>query len=975
MENLGGFGTLYQKNVVERILGVILPNTYQKSIGQQQSATIGGHKILGYSLTNKPDNSALGATILLRSSRPDLPPSYLAICIEEDRVLCLDLAHGNAEDAPLVDVPLDANEKIIPATDSFKKFVEMHQAFEIDFGREMRRLRNRKGEFENKSERVLSRLDRKDGKTPTLSARPQEWHPRTIRAHDFVIALTAFKYNQYLEALEVDAFYAFDDPRYEPGDPIRALVIALFGEALHYGGKLDLAFTRDEREGPDGAIPNRLQKQHGSRHSCPLPSNLVQFAEARNITFSRAEEGMILHKEGIALWWNLLKLTPKVKAKAYLLEEAGYLSKEHLAMVISAGIWSPEQAPWILLNAPRPEAILLGSDRSERCPLFAESLEYGRAAILAARFARQVSLGISDGIDPEEKFVAECTLEPKVHAWKFRCSQQFTLPWLHNSDSSVEIKEGETITLLIRPTIPTQRERDMAWLASQVEILNTTANNENHRCLLLSMEFGELDWIGEIADQLRKAGVHLLFAPRRLDLYEEDAANRLARARRLRQFPERIAPLKLQVLEVPEGVWQSHGMRTVASQAETMSRWIAKRVDVSRARREITINCRAIERIALQSDQCVKVAELDGEESILFLAALERTAHGHTTTFPFVRPEWMGDFHGKLKWDLRKKIKLAGPRSGIVVVHQPYEHSAVAISIATLNVPLVDVLPTDVPLDPFDETTSVVGRSTESLRLNTQIEECLRKGEPLAVSYVRHETLAEVLRHHLYWGMRDIATTTSRKKMRLDTLWCWIRWLFGFPLYRTEKKTKKETVRNPKEPIGLRMTYSDGTEGVPFPCYSLKPSEQPSSKKFYQLKVGLVSMRHRAVDGMVARYLMRNAEMQTQCGNSAEQEQFAFERTLDFIEKMLTVLRGKELNASQKNDVHFRILVGLLGLDAVRAPGLELQIFQTTGLEPAIVGVYRAISTALADTKYRGKLVVVPRILVKGDYCATTPWY
>ncbi|MBU4204821.1 hypothetical protein KKH26_01395, partial [Patescibacteria group bacterium] len=45
--------------------------------------------------------------------------------------------------------------------------------------------------------------------------------------------------------------------------------------------------------------------------------------------------------------------------------------------------------------------------------------------------------------------------------------------------------------------------------------------------------------------------------------------------------------------------------------------------------------------------------------------------------------------------------------------------------------------------------------------------------------------------------------------------------------------------------------------------------------------------------------------------------------------------------------------------------GLRLHLFQSTGLEPAVVGTYRAVVELLQ--KHRGKLVVVPRIYRRDD--------
>jgi hypothetical protein len=604
-------------------------------------------------------------------------------------------------------------------------------------------------------------------------------------------------------------------------------------------------------------------------------------------------------------------------------------------------------------------------------------LEYGRAAVLGTRFAQAVILGLSEGVDPEEKPTTEYVLEPKRDGWQFHCNQGFMLPWLPWKTAPIRVDSRESVFLLVRPVLPATREADKNWLAAQVELLKRSVDDASHRCLILSMEFEALDWMSEDARRLREENIYLLFAPERLDLYEEEVTKRIARAGRMRQFPERVAPLKLKVLEVPEAVWNSFGMAAMMEGVETMARWIAKKIDASRGRREFTINCRAMERIALQSEQSITLLDLEGEESMKVLSALEREVHGHKITFPFVTVERMKEFRSKLDSTISIKLKAGNTRSGIVVTHEPYERSSSAPLVRSHQKIIGTIVPEDFKVETVGPISDRVGA-----KVAMQVEKCLRSGEPLAVSYVRHTVLPDTLRQHLHWRMQETKTVARKQVVRRDTFWCCIRALFGFPLYGTKEKVKIGKVKEPPQTVGLRMAYSDGTEGVLFPLYSLESIKPPASEKFYKLKVGLVSMRHRAADGIVSRYLLRNAEMQ-RCESSAEQEQIAFERTFDFITKMLKALRGKDLEAMQRTDMNFKILAGLLGLENIRAPGLELSLFQSTGLEPVIVGTYRGIVKALAA--YRGKLIIIPRILVptkeksqtitEDDYRAAKAWY
>jgi len=54
--------------------------------------------------------------------------------------------------------------------------------------------------------------------------------------------------------------------------------------------------------------------------------------------------------------------------------------------------------------------------------------------------------------------------------------------------------------------------------------------------------------------------------------------------------------------------------------------------------------------------------------------------------------------------------------------------------------------------------------------------------------------------------------------------------------------------------------------------------------------------------------------------------------------------------------------------------GLELHLYHT-GLEPAVIGVYRAIVESLRAPSNRGRFVVIPKIFRRGRYDSLKAWY
>jgi hypothetical protein len=117
--------------------------------------------------------------------------------------------------------------------------------------------------------------------------------------------------------------------------------------------------------------------------------------------------------------------------------------------------------------------------------------------------------------------------------------------------------------------------------------------------------------------------------------------------------------------------------------------------------------------------------------------------------------------------------------------------------------------------------------------------------------------------------------------------------------------------------------------------------------------------------------LVRNYEVQV-IGNASDQEELAFRRTFEFVDELFKFIDGK----ISKEQISFKLKALLMvkpNIDSRSWRGLKLYVYHSTGLEPAIVGVYRAIIELLRQ--YRGRLVVIPKILKRGAYVESEEWY
>jgi len=220
-------------------------------------------------------------------------------------------------------------------------------------------------------------------------------------------------------------------------------------------------------------------------------------------------------------------------------------------------------------------------------------------------------------------------------------------------------------------------------------------------------------------------------------------------------------------------------------------------------------------------------------------------------------------------------------------------------------------------------------------------------GSPLAVSYLRHELLPDALREYLYYKSSFHTEIEYREK----------RWLF---FWKYQKKyERKIELREPPEPVMLRVVYQDGTEGQSFPLFCLaSPEGFPRPTNLFQFKIGSISMRHVTLDLITQGYLIQNMLIKRK-ETSAEAEDYAFRRTWHFLANFVDLVQHKRVEEICQ-EIRFKYLWHLLNLKERKYNGCELHIYQT-GLEPAVMGIYRAIAQFLKER--RGQLVVVPRLI------------
>ena len=363
--------------------------------------------------------------------------------------------------------------------------------------------------------------------------------------------------------------------------------------------------------------------------------------------------------------------------------------------------------------------------------------------------------------------------------------------------------------------------------------------------------------------------------------------------------------MKIILIPIAQDMWNSKEMEIVRRQAMVSARKIKKGIDIRLERTRFTSACNRIEELAFKNNSD-SVIEIEGENINRLLNTLPKNGDSQ---LPFIEPE---DISKVLKSSLLKNLKKnLQPSDGVVILVEAFNGKPNLFISQTksikskLNTTTLDYSVCEVDIETLRE---------EEKRFHEQIRNSIETGIPLGwvniggegkredkTGLVRHEALITSIREYIY----------LRKQQ-------WYYKLFPF-------------LKPPVTPINVQFAYEDGTIGGNFPLFGLlkdtKTIELPT------IKASLISNRHFELDSEVDFCLIRNSEIR----------------------------RGEEATMAEQEQLSFEIVYRFLNEFIEKNKGLELHLYHT-GLEPAVIGTYKAILTILLNPKMRGKLKVIPKM-------------
>jgi hypothetical protein len=273
--------------------------------------------------------------------------------------------------------------------------------------------------------------------------------------------------------------------------------------------------------------------------------------------------------------------------------------------------------------------------------------------------------------------------------------------------------------------------------------------------------------------------------------------------------------MKVLVIPISEKQWNSRDFSSSLTDALDAGRRIGKKLDIKNERKRFSMACNRIEAIAIQNGNNGKI-ELEGDVADSLVKALS-TDGG--ITYPFVSPSDLPELIKRLKFDVPASLRRI--QGGIAVLLIPYmspSHRGGAIMPAqTYEKPSNG---SQILLPEIDSDRAYLSKKQLVEITHRQIQDAFVSNRPINASSIPHEVFTEVIRCYLYRKNESIPFWKRLTRRLASAIGLW----------------------NPAPPVMLRITYSDGSEGKPFPLLYPLVKTRASDRSIMQ--VGLMSMRH-----------------------------------------------------------------------------------------------------------------------------------
>lgn len=510
--------------LLESLLNVRFPASYRNLLAGKGASVQSSAPVLGLPVSLDED-SVWGATEIVRASRPDLNPCLVAIHMTGGRALCLDLAAGGEEDAPVVSVELeDAGVTPTRVFDSLARYIargvpghRMEDSggkwFEKGLARLDRHMRNLSFRYDHK----------KGGRLP----RGHVWRPYRFCVQDVLLGVTVVRHDRKYNRLEVDVFLTASMAEYEPDSGCRALALIILSDAYKCGGSMEIKFT-------------------GNVEGGRVPEELRDLANRVGVWLAHADKGGVTPGEARSLYLTLTGFRPEIREMILTMDKERKASAAGACYAVHHGVWTVPELEAILLSCRFPNTILRGGFPPEAWHLFHYDLLQVRNALLGGYLDRRLRRR-EHNLQEEEMAVVELeddenaveiSFDADHHAKVYRLSEGddgISIPWLADDSRPCTLLPGHRLWVLPRARDVEDLRRLLSRdLDRAVALKKTRAGHGDLVCVMVPGDFGRLE-MSEMVGRASEHGIGLIVCPEFLNQLDREASRGFEAVKVMRQ--------------------------------------------------------------------------------------------------------------------------------------------------------------------------------------------------------------------------------------------------------------------------------------------------------------------------------------------------------------------------------------------------------------------------------------------------------
>lgn len=387
--------------------------------------------------------------------------------------------------------------------------------------------------------------------------------------------------------------------------------------------------------------------------------------------------------------------------------------------------------------------------------------------------------------------------------------------------------------------------------------------------------------------------------------------------------------MKLSTFAISKNDWINQVFSVVTQQAKDSARKIQKGIDVGIERKRFNNACNRIETLALEKGKEVFINEKSLQEMLNSISAKS------SVFFSFIE-------HDNLKifvryFDDASMKYLLENQATIVFILKEFSQGTIkikslseeALTKNSANSNITELNKVDT-LNIIDIKTSFHKQILTAIEKGTPIGWInIQEGDDNSNTLLRHEGIISCLREHIFAGKQPTSIEHYKVKEKIVNKKAndersksfWFRLLNFFStqpdIMMQIEVPKTRTITHDIIPRNVQFAFSDGSISDLFPLYSM--IEVKPKDNLTLIKAALISNRHFELDTVVETCILRNSEIsRRQEATIADQEKLSFEIAHRFFNEILE-----------------------------KTEGAHIELYHT-GLEPAVIGTYRAfLSTIL----------------------------